>query len=765
MPKLFSAAPNVTGQIQSRGATPNTFGADIGAAVAGFGGSVTAVGKVLNERSDRRSITDARAKFADFKIQSTQNSIQRQADDPLSGGYFDRERDAYDDEVSNFSSGLSQVALDALAAEMGTHKAATLTGALRFQAQETITADTAALSTIGTSLNADVFGGRTTVQEAINLYSIALADTTLNQNAQNQLLTKALPAFRSQLTNGLLAQPMRGHAALKAGDLDFLPKEELDKFENDLEDVFKGMEKRADTQRLVQAATDNSELYAAVLAGDVGFEELSAYVGKVPTEFYNHLFESLKGSSVPKRTLEEQRTATATLTAEYNGFRIRTRGGRQEYDASLEDILRFQREVTKQVADGFVTSGHAMTWLNRTQGIAQELAGDHRGTGVIKFRESAFDRGMDAIIAMKLDPAPMGQVLERFQALLDESGLADQGDTDERNNAVRAMVVEAQMNYVRETVPSVATLPDVPNAVLRSNGTFLPGLIGSRDLKPDRTITTNTEVMVDDKGNYARVTKLANGSTNVQEITQAQALSLGAVPPKPKATSTPIKGGATAPIPGTETDAAAIVFDQLTANEGVSDDVTGTPTGRLGVTDARKLDAEKTAGRPLSDEDAARQILHDDSALLHNDMAGFSTLNHKVQAAILDLSYNVGADKVADSLLFSALARAVATGDVPSILLQTLDTAVIDGKTVKGLAGRRARMYNSAVSDGMDKIVSVEQAPDGTIIYNAAPSETAASYVLSKFTLPRHKDSRAGTLSGPNFSPSSTRRSLSRSQP
>tara|TARA_R110002126_G_scaffold281147_1_gene428836 strand:+ start:326 stop:2869 length:2544 start_codon:yes stop_codon:yes gene_type:complete len=58
MPKLFSAAPNVTGQIQSRGATPNTFG---GAGLQEAGKQITAFGERLKVDADKAKAVKDRA--------------------------------------------------------------------------------------------------------------------------------------------------------------------------------------------------------------------------------------------------------------------------------------------------------------------------------------------------------------------------------------------------------------------------------------------------------------------------------------------------------------------------------------------------------------------------------------------------------------------------------------------------------------------------------------------------------------------------------
>ena len=75
-------------------------------------------------------------------------------------------------------------------------------------------------------------------------------------------------------------------------------------------------------------------------------------------------------------------------------------------------------------------------------------------------------------------------------------------------------------------------------------------------------------------------------------------------------------------------------------------------------------------------------------------------------------------------------------GNPAQILASTLDTAMVGGKSVKGLALRRARMFNQA-NVGL-RITEVEQLKDGTINY------LGGGKVLYTFKRPRHDKSAAG---------------------
>ena len=155
------------------------------------------------------------------------------------------------------------------------------------------------------------------------------------------------------------------------------------------------------------------------------------------------------------------------------------------------------------------------------------------------------------------------------------------------------------------------------------------------------------------------------------------------------------------------------VYEGLAVREGVGDTLTDVPTGALGVTEA----ARKAIGDDgsLGDEDVARMYL----AKLQGrweGVEGYQQAPAGVQEAILDASYNMGEQVLG----FNKLKGALAKGNYEEAVRELLDTASVDGKGVKGLAKRRAEMYNAVATQ---KITDVEQLEDGTIIYRSDGEE------------------------------------------
>lgn len=179
-------------------------------------------------------------------------------------------------------------------------------------------------------------------------------------------------------------------------------------------------------------------------------------------------------------------------------------------------------------------------------------------------------------------------------------------------------------------------------------------------------------------------------------------------------------------------DPVESVFSGLGLREGVGDNVTDIPTGALGVTQA----ARKAVGDSgnLSDTDVARSYL----TQLHGKwqgIEGYLQAPTQVQEAILDASYNMGG-QVLD---FKKLRESLKKGEYEGAVKELLDTASVDGKSVKGLAKRRAEMYNQFA---IQKITQVEQLEDGTIIYRSGDEEV----LKYKAKGGKHEKSDPGTM-------------------
>lgn len=192
-------------------------------------------------------------------------------------------------------------------------------------------------------------------------------------------------------------------------------------------------------------------------------------------------------------------------------------------------------------------------------------------------------------------------------------------------------------------------------------------------------------------------------------------------------------------VPGTP---VSNVVNNILGVEGVGDDVTDVPTGIAGVTPA----AMKAIGMPnvdptaLSQEEAlsvAQAYTQQLEDKFNDGLKGYSTLSPEAQEGILDTAYNLGPG----ISRYPSFKKAVSKGDEQEALKQLLDTANADGKTLRGIAKRRAHNYNK-VADV--PIATVEQLEDGTLRYLDTDDNVIFSY---KAKGGRHEDSGVGRIS------------------
>lgn len=197
-------------------------------------------------------------------------------------------------------------------------------------------------------------------------------------------------------------------------------------------------------------------------------------------------------------------------------------------------------------------------------------------------------------------------------------------------------------------------------------------------------------------------------------------------------------GEAESSLPGvsklgaSEMGPADVVFANLRRMEGTGDNLTDVPTGDLGVTDAAR---RAVGGEGKSDKEVAREYLE----LLQDKwdkQEGYQDAPDAVKEMLLDSTYNMG-----ESVLrFKGLKTALANKDYQQVGKELLDTSNVDGQSVKGLARRRAEMFNDIADNPVAEILQDE---DGKITYFDVDGEVIFSYTPRKG---KHPGSVAGRM-------------------
>ena len=182
----------------------------------------------------------------------------------------------------------------------------------------------------------------------------------------------------------------------------------------------------------------------------------------------------------------------------------------------------------------------------------------------------------------------------------------------------------------------------------------------------------------------------------------------------------------------------AAMFESIASEEGSGDEVTDVPTSHYGVTEAAAKAVGKEFDVGMSEAEAKEisiQYLDLLDSKFANKVSGWEAKPQAVKQMAINAAYNMGDSKVFGFKGFMSDLKANKTAD--EVGKNLLDTANAGGKSLRGLALRRARAYNQAA---INKIVEVEQKSSGKIIYYDANGGIIFEYTPKGG---KHEDSKA----------------------
>jgi hypothetical protein len=176
-------------------------------------------------------------------------------------------------------------------------------------------------------------------------------------------------------------------------------------------------------------------------------------------------------------------------------------------------------------------------------------------------------------------------------------------------------------------------------------------------------------------------------------------------------------------------------YNNLASAEGSSGDTTGAAeTLKRGLTKEQYERQKARTNNPnMTEEEASKAYLEELYVTFNNELEGFSELDYQVKSDILHEAYNLGGGMKN----YKEFSKAIKDNNVEQIFFKLLDTANISGQTSKGIAVRRAKLYNKYADA---KIKTVEQLDDGTLIYSTEDGE------LFRYRKAKHKSSKAGKV-------------------
>ena len=164
------------------------------------------------------------------------------------------------------------------------------------------------------------------------------------------------------------------------------------------------------------------------------------------------------------------------------------------------------------------------------------------------------------------------------------------------------------------------------------------------------------------------------------------------------------------------------VYDMLEEFEGKFGDNTGAAdTVDRGLTKKEwQRQKDRANNQNMTPKEASIAFLKENYVKFYNELPGFKDLDYSLQQDILNESYNLGMNDLVDPKKYPKFMKAVNNQDPEQIFFNLLDTANTGGKSSKGIAVRRAKLYNKWADS---QIKTVEQLKDGTIIYSTEEGE------------------------------------------
>jgi GH24 family phage-related lysozyme (muramidase) len=164
-------------------------------------------------------------------------------------------------------------------------------------------------------------------------------------------------------------------------------------------------------------------------------------------------------------------------------------------------------------------------------------------------------------------------------------------------------------------------------------------------------------------------------------------------------------------------DVINLVLGELGQHEGEEGDTTGAaPTLGKGLTEKTYQLMKKRYGDNISEAEARKYYMNE----LYDAWEakpGWESASPQLRAALLDSGYNLGTAPTRYKKLGKALEKVREGGSEADVMKELLDTATTGGMSMKGLAKRRAAMYNKVAEV---PIAEIEQSDNGTIYYRDA---------------------------------------------
>lgn len=281
---------------------------------------------------------------------------------------------------------------------------------------------------------------------------------------------------------------------------------------------FKAKDENARGERMMAHALKNTEIGDAFIAGTLTPARLAQAEAnsEVTPEYANYIRKSMM-ANVPERTIEEKNNATLEIANAFMELGVVNKPNKPATaTASMQAILDFQNQVMNSVAQGYITANDAKTYLKN---VAEPLAArigdpEKRGGADNKpgwyqsqenwMKKNPILQGFQMIDTWAAGGTKTDNVAQKAEVMRKYTGIMQRAADSNQTILPQEGARQAIVAYLQEKYPMVAMSGQVPNALVRPDGTRQNALPGKAEATPQASVPSLYKIVKDANGNMAR---------------------------------------------------------------------------------------------------------------------------------------------------------------------------------------------------------------------------------------------------------------------
>ena len=431
-------------------------------------------------RQDKRDVTAARAQFSDFTLKRERAAGAAMKSAGIGAPNIFAEQVAeYDAAYETFTANMTDNQKGSLAAVADTYRRGILGEVSKFQAAEIVKADLGNMRTIAGGMGTEIYKGYRTIASAEADFRAVMDATSLGKIAKEALVVEQFPLWAARQRSSLVENPVEGAAQLASGELEpYHTPEELSQLRDDIIKRMNGAAVANLDNKMFEFMKNHPKAWTMVQDGTINsLESLEAYRGKVTNEVFNALRTVVVDRVIPKLSTAEIEAGESNAMSNFDALGIT----KDDSEADLQDILRFQNDISIAVAEGRLSVASQRRYFRQTERRAQQLMAKS-GTGMLEFNSfihtiDPFDQAADRINSRaKKENWDQGRKSRAFRELIiaaDNYDLIPEEDAALKKEAGKRLHIEAFDNELRKLDPALADVYNIPDGVILPSGQIL----------------------------------------------------------------------------------------------------------------------------------------------------------------------------------------------------------------------------------------------------------------------------------------------------